>query len=523
MVQYLKKYASMHGLPQTVPPNRHESEPQIVLSSCESKQSGFDTYLDENLLRKYVEENEDTYVCDACFKSLKTIYNSQKKCKQLTDTLKEKVSNNFKNLTIKLEYARGNNSVNCKAKQGLFNSFLDWKEIQPTQRINSYLGIRMRLQFQQPKQSHSQNQSPGPKVKISQDSPITSSLIKDTVADLHTLIPDIKEIHIYSDNAGCYKNTLMMASLRRDVGNKLKLNNFSEAQDGKGRAVDVVSALESVSLVKEALQDVRDNIGEFHAKWYSEILKMADDLDVTPSKPRTCGRQTTRSNVPCESTEDYYKKTIAIPLLDHMLTEMNSRFGDLQIKASMGLQVIPAMISQSSTNDFEYFVDDLPSPSTLEQEMHMWKLKWANESDPPSDINTALQNCNSIIFPNVHQILKICGTFPVTSCECERSISRLRLVKTYFSINNVNKSGLGSPTDIAVVREATAALQSVFPQTELGTFMSLTKRDKERQLLELTMIVTGIRLFNKECGKGGEEIDDCKFYVQIISVNFTRF
>ncbi|KAK6178134.1 hypothetical protein SNE40_012955 [Patella caerulea] len=70
------------------------------------------------------------------------------------------------------------------------------------------------------------------------------------------------------------------------------------------------------------------------------------------------------------------------------------------------------------------------------------------------------------------------------------------------------RSGLGSPTDIAVVREATAALQSVFPQTELGTFMSLSKRDKERQILELTMIVTGIRLFNKECGKGGEGIDD---------------
>ena len=56
-----------------------------------------------------------------------------------------------------------------------------------------------------------------------------------------------------------------------------------------------------------------------------------------------------------------------------------------------------------------------------------------------------------------------------------------------------------------------AALQSVFPQTELGTFLSLTKREQERQLLELTMIVTGIRLFNKECGKGGEGIDDCMF------------
>ena len=40
--------------------------------------------------------------------------------------------------------------------------------------------------------------------------------------------------------------------------------------------------------------------------------------------------------------------------------------------------------------------------------------------------------------------------------------------------------------------------------------MSLIKRDKERQLNELTLIVTGIRLFNRECGKGGEGIDDCK-------------
>ena len=73
--------------------------------------------------------------------------------------------------------------------------------------------------------------------------------------------------------------------------------------------------------------------------------------------------------------------------------------------------------------------------------------------------------------------------------------------------------------DISVVREATAALQSVFPQTELGNFLSLSKRDKDRQLIELTQIVTGIRLFNKECGKGGEGIDNLpgKLISQIIS------
>jgi hypothetical protein len=70
------------------------------------------------------------------------------------------------------------------------------------------------------------------------------------------------------------------------------------------------------------------------------------------------------------------------------------------------------------------------------------------------------------------------------------------------------RSGLGAPTDIGVVREATAALQSVFPQTELGTFMALVRPDKEKQLKELCQIVTGIRLFNRACGKGGEGIDD---------------
>jgi len=50
----------------------------------------------------------------------------------------------------------------------------------------------------------------------------------------------------------------------------------------------------------------------------------------------------------------------------------------------------------------------------------------------------------------------------------------------------------------------------VFPQSELGTFLALQKKDKERQLHELAMIVTGIRLFNKDCGKGGDGIEDCK-------------
>ncbi|XP_076780103.1 cilia- and flagella-associated protein 206 [Arvicanthis niloticus] len=90
------------------------------------------------------------------------------------------------------------------------------------------------------------------------------------------------------------------------------------------------------------------------------------------------------------------------------------------------------------------------------------------------------------------------------ACAREELENLYRKVVSYVLL----RSGLGSPTDIKIVREATAALQSVFPQAELATFLALSKKDKERQLKELTMIVTGIRLFNRDCGKGGEGIDD---------------
>ena len=40
------------------------------------------------------------------------------------------------------------------------------------------------------------------------------------------------------------------------------------------------------------------------------------------------------------------------------------------------------------------------------------------------------KSCDDGLYPNVKTVLKIASTFPVTSCECERSISTLGLVKT---------------------------------------------------------------------------------------------
>ena len=46
-------------------------------------------------------------------------------------------------------------------------------------------------------------------------------------------------------------------------------------------------------------------------------------------------------------------------------------------------------------------------------------------------LRSAVKKTKSIMFPNIHTILRIMLTFPVTTCTCERSISVLNRVKSF--------------------------------------------------------------------------------------------
>lgn len=67
--------------------------------------------------------------------------------------------------------------------------------------------------------------------------------------------------------------------------------------------------------------------------------------------------------------------------------------------------------------------------------------------------------------------------------------------------------------DSASEREIAAAMESVFPRVGLKSFVQLSAEDKRAQLEELARIVTGIRLFNRECGKGGAGLDNVESIV----------
>lgn len=101
-------------------------------------------------------------------------------------------------------------------------------------------------------------------------------------------------------------------------------------------------------------------------------------------------------------------------------------------------------------------------------------------------------------------------------------------------IFTIVSSGMGNPTLHSVLREAQgiqpfasahfpsaalfsakflhvpAALHSIFRPSELDNFLMQPSAVKEEQLMEFARITNGIRLFNKDCQKGGDGIDDRK-------------
>ncbi|XP_078336937.1 uncharacterized protein LOC111134867 [Crassostrea virginica] len=66
----------------------------------------------------------------------------------------------------------------------------------------------------------------------SQDSQLTAALLVDVVKDM-AIHKRIDQVHIWSDNAGCYKSTNIIHTLYQELPNLIKTYNFCEAQDGK--------------------------------------------------------------------------------------------------------------------------------------------------------------------------------------------------------------------------------------------------------------------------------------------------
>ena len=107
-----------------------------------------------------------------------------------------------------------------------------------------------------------------------------------------------------------------------------------------------------------------------------------------------------RSNYPATTPEIYFKRSVGIPFLDGVITELHERFSDLTVEASRLLYLVPtAIIREDFSMDklegaikhyrfvglflkifiltfFIIFRDDLPSVDNIETEISLWRRRF---------------------------------------------------------------------------------------------------------------------------------------------------
>ena len=91
---------------------------------------------------------------------------------------------------------------------------------------------------------------------------------------------------------------------------------------------------------------------------YADMLKMVTVAGRPElSLPRTCQRQTQRSgNVPAETSLDCWQRSVCLPFLDRLLTELSSRFS-ATTKAAVGGRRF--LLEKAKTMDVERVRADL--------------------------------------------------------------------------------------------------------------------------------------------------------------------
>ncbi|XP_046860984.1 uncharacterized protein LOC124454224 [Xenia sp. Carnegie-2017] len=104
----------------------------------------------------------------------------------------------------------------------------------------------------------------------------------------------------------------------------------------------------------------------------------------------------------------------------------------------------------------------------LDAELLLWQSFWEHRKGPyPCNVATTLKAINFDGFQNIKVILQILGTLPITSCECERSISALRILKDYKRSTMVEE-GLNGLALMKIHQEILPDVQRVIDKFSVG-------------------------------------------------------
>ncbi|CAN7939811.1 unnamed protein product [Ixodes hexagonus] len=211
-------------------------------------------------------------------------------------------------------------------------------------------------------------------------------------------------------------------------------------------SLDVIGALSHVDDVEAAVQELRQS---GISTVFQAAISMAEAANVEIRMPRVTSRQRHRQNIPAIDVEDYFRLSLFLPFLDHLITQLDDRFkkhrSTLELLSSLLPENIFCDVVPPDAEQFSAVYSSLVSISELQGELLVWAVKCRRTKNetPTTPALQAVALCPQALFPNVHSLLKMLATLPVTTAEAERPFSSLRRLKTYLRSSTSNDRLLG--------------------------------------------------------------------------------
>ena len=141
---------------------------------------------------------------------------------------------------------------------------------------------------------------------------------------------------------------------------------------------------------------------------YQDITNLAEKQNVLPSKPRTAGRQQHRDNVPADTPEEYWRRSVYYSLLDHIANELETRLVVPKVRFLAQYLIPSKLVSLTPKRELQVF---MPLPhnnfSAYKAEKVRWKCKWQNVTEKPSTLIDTLKHAKPELYSNIHRAVKV--------------------------------------------------------------------------------------------------------------------
>jgi hypothetical protein len=284
----------------------------------------------------------------------------------------------------------------------------------------------------------------------------------DGVMQFTTSLPDIlrclEKISEWKDKKTAVKASLLMKAVTESqfivglfclceiLSLTLPLSKILQKE-----TLDLARSSELIRNLLAVMEQKRKENKENFRDIYIQARAMAEKLDVEIQAPRRCNRQTKRDNHPVTETEEYFRVSVYIPMLDNIYQDLKSRFTSDVLDVLKLPILLPEAIVNASAQDLReaqlHLVDrfKLIIGENLNQDLILmkfkaetvhWQSKWRdvekNTQTVPTKALHVLQACDRDVYPTIHVLLQILCTLPVSNASSERSFSTLRLIKTWL-------------------------------------------------------------------------------------------